>query len=64
MVVNLSKSKKSKNDKSGNSTCVPTIKATEEPIFLTSNTKEVFNYLRQAFIEAPILQHFDLESHI
>ena len=61
---NLSKSRKSKNNKSGNLTCVPTIRATGEPIFLTSNAKEVFNYLRQAFIKAPILRHFDLESHI
>ena len=61
---NLSKSRKSKNNKSGNLTRVPTIGATGEPIFLTPSAKEAFNRLKQAFIEAPILRHFDPESHI
>ena len=43
---------------------MPNIKATGEPNFLTPNAKKAFNHLRLAFIEAPILQHFDLESHI
>ena len=30
----------------------------------TYGAKEAFNRLKQAFIEAPILQHFDLKSHI
>ena len=58
-VVNLSK-----NNKSRNSSHVPNIGATGEPNFLTSNAKKTFNHLRLAFIEAPILQHFDLKSHI
>ena len=58
-VVELSKNKKSRK-----LTCMPNIKATEKPNFLTPNTKKAFNYLRLAFIKAPILQHFDLESHI
>ena len=36
----------------------------EEPKFLTSEAKEAFNRLRQAFTEAPILRHFDPECHI
>ena len=49
---NLSKSKKSKNVKSGVQTHLGTA---GEPIFLTPNAREAFNQLRQAFIEAPIL---------
>ena len=58
-VVNLSK-----NEKSRKSICVPNIGATREPNFLTPNAKKAFNHLRLAFIKAPILWHFDLESHI
>ena len=49
----------SKNDKSRNSTRVPNIGATGEPNFLTPDAKKAFNHLRLAFIEAPILRHFD-----
>ena len=35
-----------------------------ESIFLTSGAREAFNQLRQAFIKAPILRHFDPECHI
>ena len=58
---NLSKSKKSKNAKSGIQTHIG---ATGEPTFLTSDTREAFNQLKQAFTKAPILQHFDPECHI
>ena len=58
-VVNLSKNKKSKK-----STCVPNVGATGESNFLIPNSKKAFNHLRLAFIKAPILRHFDLESHI
>ena len=58
MMRNLSKSKKSKNKH------ISTIGAIQKPTFLNPSTKEVFNYLRQVFIKAPILQHFDLESYI
>ena len=58
-VMNLSK-----NNKSRNSTHMPNIRAIKKPIFLTFNTKKVFNYLGQAFIKALILQYFDLESYI
>ena len=58
-VVNLSK-----NEKSRKSTYMPNIKATGESNFLTPNVKKAFNHLQLAFIKAPILQHFDLESHI
>ena len=40
------------------------IRAMEEPIFLTLNTKKTFNYLRLAFIKALIFWHFDLKNHI
>ena len=58
---NPSKSKKSKNAKSGIQT---RIRATGEPTFLNPGAKEGFNQLRQAFTEAPILRHFDPEYHI
>ena len=61
MSKNLSRSKKSKNKKSENPTRIGAI---EKPNFLTPNVKKTFNQLRQAFIKAPILRHFDLESHI
>ncbi len=32
--------------------------------FLTADTRRAFTKLRQAFIEAPILNHFDPECHI
>ena len=32
--------------------------------FLTSEAKLAFAELRQAFVKAPILHHFDLECHI
>ena len=64
MVKNLSKSKKSKNNKSGNLTRVPNIEAKREPIFLTLDTRKTFNHLRQAFLEALILQHIDPECYI
>ena len=58
-VINLSK-----NNKSRDSTRLPNIGATGKPYFLTPNAKKAFNHLRLAFIKTPILQHFDLESHI
>ena len=58
-VVNLFK-----NEKSRKSMRVPNIEATREPNFLTPDAKKAFNHLRLAFIKAPILRHFDLESHI
>ena len=45
-------------------TRVSNIGAMGEPNFLTPNAKKAFNHLRLAFIKAPILRHFDLESHI
>ena len=39
-------------------------KAMEEPSFLTSKAREVFNRLKQVFTKALILQHFDPECHI
>ena len=58
-VVNLSKNKKFRK-----STCIPNIRATGKLNFLTLDAKKAFNHLRLAFTKAPILQHFDLESHI
>ena len=54
----------SKNEKSRKLTRVPNIGATGKPNFLTPDAKKAFNHLRLAFIEAPILRHFDPESHI
>ena len=61
MVVNLFKSKKLKNKKFE---ILTRSGAMGEPMFLTLNAKKAFNHLRQAFIKAPILRHFDLECHI
>ena len=58
-IMDLSKNKKSKK-----STHVPNIGATGKSNFLTPDVKKAFNYLWLAFIKAPILRHFDLESHI
>ncbi len=33
-------------------------------LFFTSGARKAFTELRQAFVEAPILNHFDLERHI
>ena len=63
-VKNSSKSKRSKNDKSEISTRPSDIGATGEPMFLTPGARGAFNHLRQAFIKAPILRHFDPECHI
>ena len=57
----LSNSKRSKNAKSGVQTHLG---AMREPIFLTPDTREVFNQLWQTFTKAPILWHFDPECHI
>ena len=61
---NSFKFKKLKNNKSRNLTCVPIVGITEEFMFLTPDTREAFNHLRQTFIKASILQYFDLEIHI
>ena len=57
-------SSKFKNDKFEKLTYIANIGAIKKPIFLTFNTKKVFNYLRQAFIKASILQHFDSKYYI
>ena len=49
---------------SRNLTYMPNIRAIKELIFLTSNAKKTFNNLREAFIKAPIFQHFVLKSYI
>ena len=61
-VINLSN--QLKNDKSRNLTYMPNIEITRKTIFLTLNTKKIFNNLRLAFIKALILQHFDSKSFI
>ena len=33
-------------------------------LFFTANARKAFTKLRQAFVEAPILNHFDPERHI
>ena len=43
---------------------MPNIGATNKSNFLTPDAKKAFNYLWLAFIKAPILQYFDIESHI
>ena len=41
-----------------------TLKALDNSNFLTSEAKLAFSRLRQAFIEAPILHHFDPKRYI
>ena len=53
-----------KNNKFRNLTCMPNIGATGEPNLLIFDAKKAFNHLQLAFIEALILQYFDLKSHI
>ena len=36
----------------------------KNPAFLNANARQAFTRLRQAFNEAPILSHFDLECYI
>ena len=61
------KIQKRQNQKSGS---VPKKKASRDKnlgqsgLFFIANTKKTFTKLRQAFIEALILNHFDLECHI
>lgn len=50
--------------KSKKSTIPGNNRATKELKFLTSSVRKALNLLRQAFIKAPILQHFDLEYYI
>ena len=40
------------------------VKAAKDFDYLTPAAKKAFNYLRHAFTQAPILQHFDPERHI
>ena len=60
-IVDLSTSK---NEKSRKLTRMPNIGAIEESNFLIPDAKKAFNHLWLAFIKAPILRHFDPESHI
>ena len=60
----MNSSKKLKNNKSKNLTHVLNIEALKKLTFLIFNIKKTLNYLKQAFIKAPILQHFDLKRYI
>ena len=62
IVMNLSN--KLNNNKSKNLMHISNIRAIKKSIFLNPNAKKVFNYLKQAFIKALILQYFDLECYI
>ena len=53
----------SKNNKFKNLTFMLNIKFTKEPIFITTNVKKTFNYLKQAFIKVLILLYLNLKSH-
>ena len=40
------------------------VRRAEKPSFLTPNTRRAFAQLKQAFTEAPIFQHFNVEHYI
>ena len=69
---NLSASKKSnkvdyltfEGAKRGGANTKKDVKAAEDSDYLNPGAKKAFNYLWHAFIQAPILQHFDLKWHI
>ena len=63
-VVGGGDSSKTVRNSSKKSTRMPNIGATREPNFLTLDAKKAFNHLKLAFIKAPILRHFNLESYI
>ena len=54
----------SRGAKRGGNNTKKVVKAARGFNYLTSVTKKTFNYLRHAFPQAPILQHFDPEWHI
>ena len=60
-VIDLSKSK---NNKYKKLTYISNIGAIEKFIFLIFNAKKAFNHLKQAFIKASIVQHFNSKCHI
>lgn len=61
IIKSLFKSKKSKNYKFKNLIYIPNIKAKKKLIFLISNIKKAFNYLKYIFIKTLILQHFNFK---
>ena len=61
-IVNLSN--KLKNNKSKNIIYMPNIETMKKSTFLILNAKKTFNYLKQTFIKALILQCFDLKYYI
>lgn len=61
IVVDLSKFKKLKNNKSENSTC---IRAIRELIFLIFDIKNAYNWLNQVFIKVLILKYFNIKHYI
>lgn len=63
MIVNLFKSKKTKNNQSKTLMCI-NIEATKKLIFLTFCSKKVFNKLMQTFSKALILYQFDPKWYI
>ena len=56
--------KRDNNTNSGGGNTKKSVKAVKRSNYLTPNTKKTFNHLRHAFIQASILQHFDLGLHI
>ena len=52
------------NGKLAKSNFTKPVRKAEEPKFLTPDARQAFTQLRQAFIKALILQHFDPKRHI
>ena len=51
--------KGSENSKKGSHNTKKCVKADRGSNYLTPNTKKIFNHLRHAFTQAPILYHFN-----
>ena len=60
----MSKNLTLKDAKRGGGNIKKGVKAARGYDYLTPDIKNAFNYLRHAFTQAPIFQHFDPERHI
>ena len=60
----MAKSKKLIDAKKIEASRAKNLNLDQSGMFIAVNAKKAFTKLRQAFVEAPILNYFDLERHI